>query len=473
MTLIRLSSTLKVSLVEQIVERLSELIDAGTLRPGSKLTSIRTFARDHRISAHTAAEAYERLVALGRLEARPRSGFFIRRAAQAPLREAPVNPLSKAFDHLWQLRAHLSDDAGLLNVSSGRLPASWLDSDLLRLSLKSASSRLGAELMQYGDPYGYVPLCHLLQARLSDLGIHVPAGQLLLTDGATQAVDLIIRYLLRPGDAVLVDDPGYFNLFSNLQLQGIHALPVPRTPDGPDLAAVEALAREHRPKVMFTQSVLHTPTGSTLSPGHAYRLLRLAEAHDFVIIENDVYADFVSASVTRLVSLDQLQRVFYVGSFSKTLSAAARVGFIAAPEPAIRDLCSLKMITSISSSQVNERLVFHALTEGHYRRSLERLRARLGESLNSTANLLEDLGYELFCRPLGGKFIWARHPAFASSDEIWRRAGQAGIVLAPGKVFRSGMPETPWFRLNVCHGQAPALRAFLQQAPGRAGQKKA
>ena len=166
----------------------------------------------------------------------------------------------------------------------------------------------------------------------ADGEIETIASQLLLTDGATQAVDLILRYVARPGDAVMVDDPGYFNLFSNLQLQGIDALPVTRTAEGPDLEQLEALAREYRPKVMFTQSVLHTPTGSTLAPGHAYRLLRLAEQYDFLIVENDAYADFLNVPTTRIAALDHLQRVIYVGSFSKTLSAAARVGFIAASE---------------------------------------------------------------------------------------------------------------------------------------------
>lgn len=462
MALIRLSSELKVSLVEQIANGLGQLIEQGTLRPGTKMASIRVFARQHHVSAHTVTEAYERLVALGHLESRPRSGFFVKPARRSVARDPAQSLFAKAFDHLWQLRAHLANEDGLLNASSGRLPGPWLDSDMLRTSLKSAATRLDSDLMHYGDPYGYLPLRNLLQARLSDLGIHAPHGQLLLTDSATQAVDLTLRYLVRPGEAVLVDDPGYFNLFSNLQLQGIEALPVPRTPQGPDLERVAALARQHRPKVMFTQSVLHTPTGSTLSPGHAHRLLRLAEEYDFHIVENDTYADFLNVPATRIAALDQLHRVIYIGSFSKTLSAAARVGFIAASQATVHDVCSLKMITGITSSQLNERLVFHALTEGHYRRAVERLRLRLADRLAHTEALLDNLGFEMFCRPLGGKFVWARHPGYASSDEIWRRAAAANIVLAPGKVFRSGMPETPWFRLNVCYSEAPALVDFLR-----------
>src|SRR5450830_1096550 len=265
MALIQLSSESKVSLVEQIVEQLKKLVDKGSLRAGTKAASIRLFARQHMVSVHTVAEAYERLVAQGYFESRPRSGFFIRRPHTLHEKRNPTEKFAKAFDHLWQLRSHLTNEDGLLNVTSGKLPSEWMDTDMIKASLKSVAAKIDSGLLQYGDPYGYLPLRVLLQSRLSDLGIHSQLDQMLLTTGASQAVDLIIRYLLRQGDKVMVDDPGYFNLFSNLQMQGIEPLPVRRNHDGPDLDMVEKLAQQHRPSVMFTQSVLQTPTGSTIS----------------------------------------------------------------------------------------------------------------------------------------------------------------------------------------------------------------
>lgn len=457
MALIQLSSVSKLSLVEQIVDRVKNLIDSGLIRSGTKMTSIRLFAQQHLVSVHTVADAFERLVAQGYLESRPRSGFFVKQSHPASDRCQPSEKFTKAFDHLWQMRSHLMNDDGFLNVTSGKLPKEWMDPDMVRASLKSVASKIDSAMMQYGDPYGYLPLRILLLSKLADIGIYAQPDQVLLTHGASQAIDLIIRYLLRPGDKVLVDDPGYFNLFSNLQMQGIEPLPVRRNPDGPDLDMLEKIAQQHRPSVMFTQSVLHTPTGSTISPGNAYRLLRLSEQYDFRIVENDAYADMLSEQVPRLATLDQLSRVFYVGSFSKTLSVAARVGYVAAPANSIKDLANMKMITSISSAQLSEKFVFHVLTEGLYRRSTERLRLRLASSLNETENMLRPLGFQLFCRPMGGKFIWVRHPNFESSSDIWKLAANAGIVIAPGKVFRNGMQDTPWFRLNVCYGTEPLL----------------
>ncbi|MFL9926801.1 PLP-dependent aminotransferase family protein [Herbaspirillum lusitanum] len=462
MPLIQVSTSARLSLVEQIVEQLRKLVDKRTLHAGTKMTSIRLFAQQHAVSVHTVAEAYERLVALGYFESRPRSGFFIRNPHQPEQKRNPTQSFAKAFDHLWQLRSHLINEDGLLNVTSGKLPSDWMDADMIKASLKSVSSKIDSGLLQYGDPYGYLPLRSLLQSRLGNLGIHTQLDQVLLTNGASQSIDLIIRYLLRPGDKALVDDPGYFNLFSNLQLQGIEPLPVRRNHDGPDLDMLEQLARQHRPSVMFTQSVLQTPTGSTISAGNAYRLLRLAEQYDFRIVENDVYADMLSEPVPRIAALDQLARVLYVGSFSKTLSVSARVGYVAASPTEIRDLANVKMITSITSAQLAERFVFHALTEGLYRRSVERLRLRLSNSMAETEEALKPLGFQFFCRPLGGKFVWIRHPDFENSSDIWKLAGEAGIVVAPGKVFRSGMQETPWFRLNVSYGTDPALLKFFK-----------
>lgn len=461
MTLFHIDPNASDSLVEQVVTGFRSLIDREVLRHGGKAASIRTFASQHRISPHTVSEAYERLVALGYMESRPRTGFFIKKPQAAPIAGRSISAFDRAFDHLWQVRSQLIDTKDTLNVSSGRLPEGWIESELIRSSLKSLAAKPISALGHYGDPAGYLPLRQLIQTRLGDLGTHSDLDQILITAGASQAIDLVIKYLLRRGDRVMVDDPGYFNLFSNLQLYGIDALPVTRNSDGPDLDQVEKFAQQHQPSIMFTQSVLHTPTGSTISPGVAHRLLRLAEQYDFKIVEDDPYSDMLGTPVTRLATLDQLSRVIYIGTFSKTLSASTRVGFVAAEQSLIRNLTNLKMISSITSSQLDERLIFHALTEGHYRRSVERLRSRLDMARQLTIGKLEQCGFTLFCKPMGGKFVWVRHADYEDSEEISRLAAQAKIVVAPGKVFRAGLHPTPWFRVNVGYGEEPAWSTFL------------
>src|SRR5207245_10030479 len=137
-----------------------------------------------------------------------------------------------------------------------------------------------------------------------------------------------IRYLLKPGDAALVDDPGYYNMFGNLRLQGVEMLAVPRNPDGPDISVLEELAAAHHPKVYFTQSVMQNPTGTDMSPHVAFKVLQAAERHNFTVVEDDVFCDLQVRTTPRLATLDQLNRVIYARSFSKTVSGSLRVGFM-------------------------------------------------------------------------------------------------------------------------------------------------
>src|SRR5262249_9214757 len=155
------------------------------------------------------------------------------------------------------------------------------------------------------------------------------ASQILLTQGASQGLELVIRHLLKPGDAALVDDPGYYNMFGNLRLQGVEMLAVPRNPDGPDIAVLEQLASAHRPQGYFIQSVMQNPTNTSMSPHVAFKVLQTAERHNFTVVEDDIFCDLQVKATPRLATLDQLNRVIYVRSFSKTLSGSLRVGFVA------------------------------------------------------------------------------------------------------------------------------------------------
>jgi DNA-binding transcriptional MocR family regulator len=146
--------------------------------------------------------------------------------------------------------------------------------------------------------------------------------QILLTESGTHAVDLLCRFLLKPGDCVLVDDPSYFNYHALLKAHQVQAIGVPYTHSGPDLEAFAQALQAHSPRLYITNSGLHNPTGAVLSASTAHRLLGLAERSELIIVEDDIFADFELQPAPRLAALDGLSRVIHVGSFSKTLSAA-------------------------------------------------------------------------------------------------------------------------------------------------------
>lgn len=223
------------------------------------------------------------------------------------------------------------------------------------------------------------------------------------------------RRLVKPGDVVLVDDPGYPNLHFMLRFAGAQVVGVPRTPTGYDLPALEALLAAHRPTVFFTQPRLQSPTCSMASVAHLHRLLQLAEQHGFALVENDIYADMDSTVRPSLASLDQLSRVVYIGSFSKTISPNLRTGYVAARRDLLDELVQLKMISGLTSSEITERITFGVVTDGRWRKHLKSLREGLAEAHRAVGRRMLNLGFELFHEPEAGMYLWARTPICPSS----------------------------------------------------------
>jgi DNA-binding transcriptional MocR family regulator len=343
------------------------------------------------------------------------------------------------------------------------LPNSWLDEAGIRQSLNVLARKNGAYLLEYGHPFGYLPLREHLALMLGGLGVTAHAGQILLTHGTSQALELVIRYLLKPGDSALVDDPGYYNMFGNLRLQGIEMLAVPRNPDGPDIAILEDLAKRHRPKAYFTQSVMQNPTGTSISPHVAFKVLQTAERHNFFVVEDDIFCDLQVKATPRLATLGQLNRVIYARSFSKTLSGSLRVGFVACAQNIANELADIKMLTSITTSQFTERLIYLMLVDGHYRKYLTRLHERLGEARLNVVRAFERIGLELFVEPVDGMFAWARFPHLDDSLPIAEASHRDGIMLAPGTVFRPHLERSPWMRFNVAACEDPRVQRWLQR----------
>ena len=455
-------------LVDQIVAGIKRQIDDRHLRAGVRLPSIRSFAESHKVSRFTVVEAYDRLVAMGHLQSRRGAGFYVAPPVAAdPARPLPANGNKQNEELVWLIRRLLEADEETLLLGGPWLPNSWLDEAGIRQNLSSLARRNGTYLLEYGHPFGYLPLREHLALMLGGLGVTAHPDQILLTQGTSQALELVIRYLLKPGDAALVDDPGYYNMFGNLRLQGVQMLAVPRTVNGPDVTVLEALAGAHRPKVYFTQSVMQNPTGTSMSPHVAFRVLQAAERHNFLVVEDDIFCDLQTVPTQRLATLDQLNRVLYARSFSKTLSGSLRVGFIAGPRPIVDQLADIKMLTTVTSSQFAERLIYSMLVDGHYRKYLSRLQERLGQARRNVVRAFERIGLELFAEPEDGMFVWARFPHIEDSLALAEAAQHEGVMLAPGTVFRPHLERSPWLRFNVPICEDSRALAWLERTATR------
>jgi DNA-binding transcriptional MocR family regulator len=201
-----------------------------------------------------------------------------------------------------------------------------------------------------------------------------------------------------------------------------------------------------------------------MTPATAHRLLKLAEIHDIKLVEDNIFGDFHPSPAPLLAELDGFDRVLHIGSFSKTLSAAARVGYIAGRRDWIDGITDLKLATSFSSNVLSAQIVHALLTDGTYRRHIDSLRAKLADAMTMTANRLKAIGLELWTEPQGGIFLWARLPEGMDSGQIARYALEKGVVLAPGDVFSPSHSATRYLRFNVAQSTEPYIFTVLRDA---------
>ena len=440
------------SKTELIIEGVLSRVRNGTLRAGERLRSVREEAAVMGVSKNTVVEAYLRLVAQGIVTARPGAGYYVSRVSPRP--KAPFTPFTpsaatRAALLTEQLERHLP-----IRPGDGSLPPDWLEPAELRrpitvLRVNAADS--------YNSPWGLLPLRERLCGALAERGIQCHPGQMLMTYGANHGMDLVIRCYVRPGDAVLVDDPGYYPLFWKLSVAGARIVGVRRLHDGPDLADLEEKARTSGARLFFTQSLAHNPTGGSISQGTAYGVLKIAERHNMLLVEDDPFADILPYTAPRLAALDQLKRVIYIGSFSKTLPGSFRVGYVAAARDLAEELNEMKVVTIISTSAQNERLLYSLIESAHYLKYLRRLRDRISKAAIETVHGLEDAGFAV-PRPLsGGYYVWIQLTASMRQRDIVEEAARKGIFIAPSSAFAISGDSDAGMRVNVAYGNDPRM----------------
>lgn len=450
-------------LLSRVMGDIRRRIEGRKLSAGSRLPSIRAQAEALGVSKSTVVEAYERLVAEGLIEARPGSGFYVG-ARLSPFSLSDADPRrDRDIDPVWVTRQSLDSGPDTLKPGCGWLPEDWMPEADIRKALRALSRQPLAPLTGYGTPQGSPALRQLLAQRIAGRGILAAPEQLMLTESGTQAIDLLCRFLLEPGDRVLVDDPCYFSFQAMLRAHRAEVIGVPYTHQGPDIAALQGALEAQRPKLYITNAALHNPTGASLSFETAHRLLGLAENHGLTIIEDDVFADFEARPAPRLAALDGLQRVIHTGSFSKTLSASVRVGYIAARSDWIEGLVDLKLATAFESGHFSAQLLHSLLSNGAYRRHMEGLRARLSAAMGRCLERLRQLDIQPWLEPKGGMFVWARLPNAINAKDLAQRALQHQVLLAPGNVFSQSQSADHFLRFNVAQSLSPRVFQVLEQ----------
>jgi DNA-binding transcriptional MocR family regulator len=455
---------------ETLMSAIRSKIANRALGPGDRLPSVRRFAETMGVSPSTVVEAYDRLAAENIIRARRGSGFYVTGANLPPMALTEMGrSRERDVDPFWVSRQSLDTDSSFLKPGCGWLPADWMPNDALRRGLRALARADDTVLSNYGSTRGSLALRRLLLGRFADEGIAATVDQILLTASGTQAIDLICRFLLRSGDTVLVDDPCYFNFQALLRAHQVRIVGIPFTPAGPDTSAFEQALIAENPRLYITNSALHNPTGASLSPQTAHRVLSMAAAHGLTIVEDDIFADFEPTLSPRLAILDGLNRVVRIGSFSKTLSASVRCGYIAARADWIEGLVDLQVATSFGGpGPVATELIASVLAGGSYRKHMDEVRQRLTRARKETIDRLTPLGLVPWIVPRGGFYLWCRLPDGHDSVAIARRCLEEKVILAPGNVFSVSQSATSFLRFNVTQsGDRLTLAAIKRAMEGR------
>ena len=454
------------SLTEQLSNRFAERIRTRLLAPGARLPSVRLCAQQQGVSASTVVAAYDQLLAQGLIEARRNRGFYVREVAAAPesIAQTATDFVALPIPRSGFQAQHVPVNAtalirGMFHGSSdkpqpgmGVFPPDWLETTFMPAAVrKVCSSRALQSLsLQYGEPAGDSGLRQALSQKLASLNVPASPGQIVTTVGATHALDIVSRTLLRAGDYVMVEEPGWAIEFARLTALGMRILPVPRRADGPDLEVMARYCALHNPKLFVSVSVFHNPTGFCLTPGSAHRVLQLANRHNFHIVEDDTYSHLAPEHATRLCALDGLQRTIYVSGFAKILAPGWRVGFLAAPPDLVERLIDTKLLATLTTPALLEKALAWCIDQGQLRRHAERIRTRLDQARGRSVKLALAHGCS-FAAPPAGLFGWV--DTGVDTDVLAQRMLDEGYLLAPGALFHAERQPSTLMRINFATTQ--------------------
>jgi DNA-binding transcriptional MocR family regulator len=471
-----LMKTSSQSLTEQLAARFGDRIRDRLLAPGARLPSVRQCAQQHGVSPSTVVAAYDQLLAQGLVEARKNRGFFVREAAPARADEPPSMasladypaPAFSTFHWLAARRGPAPVNAtslirGMFHKISnkpqpgmGVFPPDWLESTFMPAAVRKVTSTraLHEFSLQYGEPMGDTGLRRALSNKLATLSVPASPEQIITSVGATHALDIISRTLLRPGDPVMVEEPGWAVEFARLNALGMRLLPVPRRADGPDLEVMAKYCELHQPKLYVSVSVFHNPTSYCLSPGSAHRMLQLANRHDFHIVEDDTYSHLAPEHAPRLCALDGLQRTIYVSGFAKILAPNWRIGFLAAPASLVEQLLDTKLLATLTTPALLEKALALCIEQGQLRRHAERIRSRLDAARSRSVKLATNAGCRFVAEP-AGLFGWV--DTGVDTDALAQRMLDEGYLLAPGALFHAERQPSTLMRINFATTQDAAF----------------
>ena len=436
----------------QLADHLLALIDAGRLRPGERVPPSRDLAAALGLSRNTVSRALDDLAAAGLVDAHVGRGTFVApRAARLRGAARGSAPVHVATPFAWQallsararaLRAPRDPVQGIearvrFDFRAGHVDAGALPIADVQRAWQRALGRL-PECANDFDPMGHLPLRAAVARALGARGIACRAGDVLVTAGAQQALDLVARALVDSGDAVAIEQPGWFGAALAFRACGADLLGIAVDEEGLRVGELERVLRTRRPKLVYATPAVQLPTGVALSDARREALLALADREQIPIVEDDFDAELRLAAPNRpaLKTRDRSDQVIYVGTFSKALYPGLRLGYVVAARSLLARLALLRAVATMQAPLVEQMAVAHLLESGALERHVRRTRRRNAERL---AALVEAVAVELpearLRPPAGGTCAWLELPAGVDAAALAEDAARQGVSCTPGTLF--------------------------------------
>ena len=352
---------------------------------------------------------------------------------------------------------------GMISFAGGNPSNRALEPERVRALAAEAIDRNGASLLQYGATEGLPGLRARIAAYLSDTAqVRCTAENILPVQGSSQAFDLLLKALINPGDAILVESPTFLGAIQAMRIYSANLIPMPMDEDGVIVEEVEALVKKHRPKLMYIIPTFQNPTGRTLNLERRRALAEMAAKYGFVIAEDDPYRDlrYAGDPLPSISSFDEEGWVVYMSSFSKYIAPGLRVGAAAVPDARLLR----KMVIGKQSADVHSPLLTQAIVElylekgllpAHLARICGEYRAQLEAMLEGFAAFPEGTAHTV---PEGGLFVWAQLPEGMNALEALNRAIEKNVAFVPGVHFYPEGGHENTLRLNFSMQEIETIR---------------
>lgn len=455
--MIHASETVDELLYERVASRIGKLIEDGVLRPGERIPSVRRSSRQHGVSVSTAVQAYLALEDRGLIEARPKSGFYVRprlhRVLAEPRASRPAASASLVGNTALMTRIfEAASRPDVVPLGAGCPSDALLPTAKLNRLLAAAARTSGARGVGYDMPPGCEPLRRQLSRRSLDWGCHLGADDFITMCGGTEALILSLRAVTKPGDIVAVEAPTYFGVLQALDGLGLKALEIPTHPrDGLDLEALEAALRRHRVATCIVTPNFQNPLGCLMPDENKRALVELLARREIPIIEDDVYGDvpFEGERPRALKSYDTKGLVLLCGSFSKTLAPGYRVGWCA-PGRFFEKVKALKLTNTIATATLPQLAIAEFIQHGGYDHHLRAVRRTYAEQVQRVGHAIaESFPADIkLTRPRGGMFLWIELPRKVDALALFDRAMREEISIGPGPLFSAKQQFRNFIRVS-------------------------